>query len=281
MIEERIFFIRKQHVMIDRDIAELYGIETKVLNQQVKRNIERFPENFMFRLNENEFHELVTNCDRFRTLKHTTVLPHAFTEQGVSMLSAVLKSKTAIKVSIHIINSFVRMRKFVMDHMQLLHRMEQLEIRQLRNEEDVERILTLINMHQTVQPKQGIFFDGQIYDAYSFVSGLVRNAERRIILIDNYIDDTVLTILDKRKDNVEATVYTSKVTKETTLDIRKHNMQYRPIEVREFRKAHDRFMIIDDKVYLVGASIKDLGKKWFGFTIMESIAPEDIINRLT
>lgn len=218
MIEERIFFIRKQHVMIDRDIAELYGIETKVLNQQVKRNIERFPENFMFRLNENEFHELVTNCDRFRTLKHTTVLPRAFTEQGVSMLSAVLKSKTAIKVSIHIINSFVRMRKFVMDHMQLLHRMEQLEIRQLRNEEDVERILTLINMHQTVQPKQGIFFDGQIYDAYSFVSGLVRNAERRIILIDNYIDDTVLTILDKRKDNVEATVYTSKVTKETTLD---------------------------------------------------------------
>ena len=281
MIEERIFFIRKQHVMIDRDIAELYGIETKVLNQQVKRNIERFPENFMFRLNENEFHELVTNCDRFRTLKHTTVLPHAFTEQGVSMLSAVLKSKTAIKVSIHIINSFVRMRKFVMDHMQLLHRMEQLEIRQLRNEEDVERILTLINMHQTVQPKQGIFFDGQIYDAYSFVSGLVRNAERRIILIDNYIDDTVLTILDKRKENVEATVYTSKVTKETTLDIRKHNMQYRPIEVREFRKAHDRFLIIDDKVYLVGASIKDLGKKWFGFTIMESIAPEDIINRLT
>lgn len=218
MIEERIFFIRKQHVMIDRDISELYGIETKVLNQQVKRNIERFPENYMFRLNENEFHELVTNCDRFRTLKHTTVLPQAFTEQGVSMLSAVLKSKTAIKVSIHIINSFVRMRKFVMDHMQLLHRMEQLEIRQLRNEEDVERILTLINMHQTVQPKQGIFFDGQIYDAYSFVSGLVRSAERRIILIDNYIDDTVLTILDKRKDNVEATVYTSKVTKETTLD---------------------------------------------------------------
>ena len=280
MIEERIFFIRKQHVMIDRDIAELYGIETKVLNQQVKRNIERFPENFMFRLNENEFHELVTNCDRFRTLKHTTVLPHAFTEQGVSMLSAVLKSKTAIKVSIHIINSFVRMRKFVMDHMQLLHRMEQLEIRQLRNEEDVERILTLINMHQTVQPKQGIFFDGQIYDAYSFVSGLVRNAERRIILIDNYIDDTVLTILDKRKDNVEATVYTSKVTKETTLDIRKHNMQYRPIEVREFRKAHDRFLIIDDKVYLVGASIKDLGKKWFGFTLMENTDAEELMGRI-
>ena len=280
MIEERIFFIRQQYVMIDRDIAELYGIETKVLNQQVKRNIERFPENFMFRLDKDEFQELVTNCDRFATLKHSTVLPNAFTEQGVSMLSAVLKSKTAVKVSISIINSFVRMRKFFINHMGLLHRMEQLEIRQLKNEEDVEKILSLINRVQITQPKQGIFFDGQIYDAYAFISGLIRRAEKRIILIDNYIDDTVLTILDKRRNDVEATIYTSKITKETRLDIQKHNMQYRPIHIQEFRKAHDRFLIIDDNVYLVGASIKDLGKKWFGFTIMESIAPEDIINRI-
>ena len=280
MIEERIFFIRQQYVMIDRDIAELYGIETKVLNQQVKRNIERFPENFMFRLDKDEFQELVTNCDRFATLKHSTVMPNAFTEQGVSMLSAVLKSKTAVKVSISIINSFVRMRKFFINHMGLLHRMEQLEIRQLKNEEDVEKILSLINRVQITQPKQGIFFDGQIYDAYAFISGLIRRAEKRIILIDNYIDDTVLTILDKRRDDVEATIYTSKITKETRLDIQKHNMQYRPIHIQEFRKAHDRFLIIDDNVYLVGASIKDLGKKWFGFTIMESIAPEDIINRI-
>ena len=280
MIEERIFFIREQHVMIDRDIAELYGIETKVLNQQVKRNMERFPVNFMFRLTENEFHELVTNCDRFRRLKHSTVLPHAFTEQGVSMLSAVLKSKTAINVSIRIINSFVRMRKFFLNNVQLLHRMEQLEIRQLRNEEDVEKILSMIDLHKTTQPKQGVFFDGQIYDAYSFISDLVRSADYRIILIDNYIDDTVLTILDKRKDNVNATIYTSKITKENRLDIRKHNMQYRQIHIREFKKAHDRFLIIDDKVYLVGASIKDLGNKWFGFTVMESISAEELINRL-
>ena len=267
--------------MIDRDIAELYGIETKVLNQQVKRNIERFPENFMFRLDKDEFQELVTNCDRFATLKHSTVMPNAFTEQGVSMLSAVLKSKTAVKVSISIINSFVRMRKFFINHMGLLHRMEQLEIRQLKNEEDVEKILSLINRVQITQPKQGIFFDWQIYDAYAFISGLIRRAEKRIILIDNYIDDTVLTILDKRRDDVEAIIYTSKITKETRLDIQKHNMQYRPIHIQEFRKAHDRFLIIDDNVYLVGASIKDLGKKWFGFTIMESVAPEDIINRIS
>lgn len=131
------------------------------------------------------------------------------------------------------------------------------------------------------QPKEGVFFDGQIFDAYTFVADLIRKADKRIILIDNYIDDTVFTLLDKRKGNVEATIYTSKVTKETELDIRKHNIQYRPIQVLEFRKAHDRFLIIDDAVYLIGASIKDLGKKWFGFTIMESIAPEDIINRLT
>ncbi len=132
----------------------------------------------------------------------------------------------------------------------------------------------------SLPPVEGIFFDGQIYDAYAFVSELIRSADKRIILIDNYIDDTVLTILDKRRDDVEATIYTSRITKETRLDISKHNVQYRPIQVLEFRKAHDRFLIIDDKVYLIGASIKDLGKKWFGFTIMESIAPEDIINRL-
>lgn len=279
-IDERIFFIRQQHVMIDRDIAELYGIETKALNQQVKRNSERFPENFMFRLTEKEFRELVTDCDRFRTLKHSTALPHAFTEQGVSMLSAVLKSKTAINVSIRIINSFVRMRKFFLNNMQLLHRIEQLEVRQLRNEEDVEKILSIIDLHKTTQPKQGIFFDGQIYDAYSFISDLIRNADYRIVLIDNYIDDTVLTILDKRKENVNATIYTSKITKETRLDIRKHNMQYRHIHIREFKKTHDRFLIIDDKVYLVGASIKDLGNKWFGFTVMEGISAEELINRL-
>lgn len=230
-IDNRIFKIREKHVMIDRDLAQLYGIETKALNQQVKRNIERFPDNFMFKLNKEEFDELVTFCDRFNTMKHSSALPNAFTEQGVAMLSAVLKSNTAIKVSIRIMESFVRMRR-------------------------------------------------QIYDAYSFVCSLIRKAAERIILIDNYIDETILTLIDKRHKNVEAVIYTCNISRQLKLDIEKHTSQYRPIDIRIFTKAHDRFLIIDNEVYLIGASIKDLGKKWFGFTIIESIDAEEIIHRL-
>ena len=158
--------------------------------------------------------------------------------------------------------------------------MERIEARQL--EESETKITELFNRlnENELNPKQGIFFDGQIYDAYAFVAGLVRRAGERIVLIDNYIDDTVLTLLDKRKENVEATIYTSRLKKETQLDIMKHNAQYRPVKVNEFRKAHDRFMIIDEKVYLIGASIKDLGKKWFGFTLMECVSAEDILKRI-
>jgi hypothetical protein len=137
-----------------------------------------------------------------------------------------------------------------------------------------------IMLQGSMRPKQGIFFDGQIYDAYSFVSGLIRKAVYRIVLIDNYIDDTVLTMMDKRKENVEATIYTSKISKETKLDLKKHNAQYRPISVRQFSSSHDRFLIIDDAVYLIGASIKDLGKKWFGFTRMECISADEMIEKL-
>lgn len=237
-------FIRNQWVLLDKDLAGLYGVSTKVLNQQVKRNIERFPTNFMFKLNEDEFHELVTNCDRFKTLKHSSAMPNAFTEQGVSMLSAVLRSPTAIQVSIRIIE-----------------------------------ILKIIGRSQQI-PSQGIFYDGQIYDAYSFVSDLIRSAESQIILIDNYIDDTVLTLLDKRSVSVTATIYTSQIDKKLRLDIRKHNAQYKPISIQIYNKSHDRFLIIDDNVYLIGASIKDLGKKWFGFTLIRGISADDISERL-
>ena len=132
----------------------------------------------------------------------------------------------------------------------------------------------------SLPPVEGIFFDGQIYDAYIFITTLIRRAERRIILIDNYIDESVLTILNKREENVEATIYTSKISKETKLDIQKHNEQYRRINVYLFKRSHDRFLIIDDSVYLIGASIKDLGKKWFGITLMECISSDEIINRL-
>ena len=269
-IDERIYSVRGRQVMIDRDLAELYGVETKALNQAVKRNIERFPPSFMFRLKQEEFMELVTICDRFEKLKHSSNMPHAFTEQGVAMLSSVLRSPTAVSVSIRIMESFVKLRQFMMKNSYLFQRMNILEMRLAETESKVGSIMKMIDNDKRI-PQQGIFFDGQIYDAYSFVAELVRKATKRIVLIDNYIDDTVLTLLSKRAAGVEATIYTGKISKQLQLDIDKHNGQYSPIEVRTFSKAHDRFLIIDDEVYLIGASIKDLGMKWFGFTLKQKL----------
>ncbi|MBP3662303.1 MAG: ORF6N domain-containing protein [Bacteroidales bacterium] len=278
-IDERIYSVRGRQVMIDRDLAELYGVETKALNQAVKRNIERFPPSFMFRLKQEEFMELVTICDRFEKLKHSSNMPHAFTEQGVAMLSSVLRSPTAVSVSIRIMESFVKLRQFMMKNSYMFQRMDILEMRLAETESKVGSIMKMIDNDKRI-PQQGIFFDGQIYDAYSFVAELIRKATKRIVLIDNYIDDTVLTLLSKRAAGVEATIYTGKISKQLQLDIDRHNAQYSPIEVRTFSKAHDRFLIIDDEVYLIGASIKDLGMKWFGFTLMENTRAEYLIGRL-
>jgi len=279
-IETRILLIRGIHVMIDRDLAELYQIETKTLNQQVKRNQERFPDAFMFRLNEHEFSELVTNCDRFNLLKHSSSLPYAFTEQGVSMLSAVLRSPTAIQVSICIMESFVKMRRYLVSNIGLFQRLEQFEIRQKNTEKQVDKILHIIDESRNLKQEQGIFFDGQIFDAYVFAADLVRSAESSIILIDNYIDETVLTILDKRHEDVEAIIYTKELNRQFSLDLKKHNEQYRPIEVRTFNKAHDRFLLIDDKVYHLGTSLKDLGRKWFAFSLMKEWTGREILERM-
>jgi hypothetical protein len=278
-IEERIFNIRGKQVMIDKDLALLYGVETKALNQAAKRNIERFPASFMFQLKHEEFMELVTICDRFKKLKHSSRMPHAFTEQGIAMLSSVLRSPTAISVSIRIMESFVKLRQFLMKNSYMFQRMNILEMRLAETESKVGNIMKMIDNNQHI-PQQGIFFDGQIYDAYTFVADLVRKAARRIVLIDNYIDDTVLTMLSKRADGVEAIIYTEKISKQLQLDIDKHIAQYPPITIRTFSKAHDRFLIIDDAVYLVGASIKDLGKKWFGFTLMENTDAEELVERI-
>ena len=278
-IEERIFTIRGKQVIIDRDLAQLYGVETKVLNQAVKRNIERFPDDFMFQLDHQEClrSQIVTlNTRRGQHLKY---MPYAFTEQGVAMLSGVIKSAKAVEVNIKIMRAFVIMRNMVANDSVLNRRMTKLELKQKQTDINVEKILKIINETDYI-PKQGIFFDGQIYDAYAFVSGLVRKAARRIVLIDNYIDDTVLTMLSKRAPEVEATIYTGKISKQLQLDIDKHNAQYPPITVRTFSKAHDRFLIIDDAVYLVGASIKDLGKKWFGFTLMENTVADELIEKI-
>ena len=279
-IENRILLIRGIHVMIDRDLAELYQIETKTLNQQVKRNQERFPDAFMFRLNEHEFSELVTNCDRFNSLKHSSSLPYAFTEQGVSMLSAVLRSPTAIQVSICIMESFVKMRRYLVSNIGLFQRLEQFEIRQRNTEKQVDKILHIIDESRNLKQEQGIFFDGQIFDAYVFASDMIRSARISIILIDNYIDETVLTILDKRNEDVEAIIYTKELNRQFSLDLKKHNEQYRPIEVRTFNKAHDRFLLIDNKVYHLGASLKDLGKKWFAFSLMTEWTSTGLLERI-
>ena len=285
-IEERIFNIRGKQVMIDRDLALLYGVETKRLNEQVKRNIERFPEDFMFQLTLEEcLRSQIATLNQAQG-KHLKYLPFAFTENGIAMLSSVLRSETAIAVNIKIMRTFTKIRKSVYQDSNLLNRVELIEY----NQSDMRKLLLettnkVDSIFQSMQstdklPVQGIFFDGQIYDAYAFVADLVRKAARRIVLIDNYIDDTVLTLLSKRTAGIEAVVYTGTVSKQLQLDIDKHNAQYPSIEVRTFSKAHDRFLIIDDAVYLVGASIKDLGKKWFGFTLMENTDAEELLGRL-
>ena len=269
-IEKKIFTIRGSQVMIDRDLAELYGVVTKRLNEQVKRNSERFPIEFRFQLTEKEKIELVAKCDRFQTIKHSSSLPYVFTEQGVSMLSAILKSDVAVKVSIDIINTFVKMRKFLSLNGELFQRLEIIEKRQVSNEiktdERFEKIFDALE-DKTLKPKQGIFFDGQIFDAYVFVAELIKSAKTSLVLIDNYVDESVLTMLSKRVNNCKVTIYTKTISKQLQLDLKKHNEQYPPIEIKILKEAHDRFLIIDDvTVYHIGASLKDLGKKWFAFS---------------
>ena len=284
-IENAIYTIRGQQVLVDRDLAMLYQVETKVLNQAVKRNIERFPERFRFQLTKEETIELVTNCDRFKLLKHSSVCPYVFTEQGVAMLSTVLRSATAVETSIKIMDAFVAMRHFVSFNAQLFQRLETIEYHQLemkrRQEQTENRIDEIFDkINKSDMPQQGVFYDGQIYDAYTFVAGLVRIAECRIILIDNYVDDTVLTLLNKRNSNVAAYIYTDRISRNLQLDIDRHNSQYSPIMVGINRMAHDRFLIIDDKVYHIGASIKDLGKKLFGFSLMQELTATELLTKI-
>lgn len=276
-IESRIFNIRNLQVMIDRDLAELYGVETKVLNQAVKRNIERFPEKFRFQLNSKEKDDLVTNCDHLQDLKFSYNNPYAFTEQGVAMLSSVLKSKTAIEVSIKIMNAFVEMRKFILTNAQVFQRLETLEIKQIGNDKNFERIFNALEQNEGVKT-QGIFFDGQIYDAYSFVIDLIRKAKEEIVLIDGYVDKEVLDMLSKKQTNVRVIIYTLPNANINKTDINRFNAQYPTLKEYRTTKVHDRYLIIDNKeLYTIGASLKDLGKKCFSFTKMEE---ESLITEL-
>ncbi|TFH46331.1 MAG: ORF6N domain-containing protein [ANME-2 cluster archaeon] len=274
-IRSRIYTIRGLQVMIDRDLALLYDVETRTLNQAVKRNSERFPDEYCFQLNDDEFSNwksqiVISNEDRMGLRKS----PYAFTEQGIAMLSAVLRSETAIKVSIRIINAFVAMRRLIASNAQIFQRLDTLEIKQLETDQKIDAVLNAMES-KDIQPRQGIFFDGQIFDAYKFVADLIRTAQKSIVLIDNYIDDTVLTHLTKRNKDVKVTIFTKSISKQLALDIKKFNKQYPVIEIKEFKNSHDRFIIIDDKtLHHFGASLKDLGKKWFAFSKMDLGAVE-------
>jgi hypothetical protein len=284
-IQNRIFAIRGCQVMLDSHLADLYGSEIRRLNEQVKRNIERFPKEFMFRLTEDEYEflrsqnvTLKKETDSLRSQnailddkrgKHRKYLPYVFTEQGVAMLSAVLRSEMAIKVSIQIMEAFVEMRKFIAENAIIFQRLAYIERRQLEADKNFEHIFDALQS-KDIEPKQGVFYDGQVFDAYTFISSIIRKAKTSIILIDNYVDDTVLSLFTKRKKGVAVTIYTRNISQQIALDIEKHNTQYEPIIVKEFKVAHDRFLIIDEKeLYHIGASLKDLGKKWFAFSKMD------------
>jgi len=272
-IQSKIFTIRGLQVMVDRDLAELYGVEPKRLGEQVKRNVSRFPTAFRFQLNQEEKEELVANCDRFKTLKHSIVLPFVFTEQGVSMLSAVLRSETAIQISINIINSFVQMRQFLTTNADIFKRLKSVESKQtsheIKTDEQFNKVFdALENKNQL--PKQGVFFNGEVFDAYALVSQFIKKAKKSIVLIDSYIDESTLIYLSKASSNVKITLLSKTVSKKLQLDIDKYNEQYQNLKVVEFNDSHDRFLILDGKeIYHIGASLKDLGKKWFAFSLLE------------
>ncbi|MBS1632451.1 MAG: ORF6N domain-containing protein [Bacteroidetes bacterium] len=270
-IEPLIYTVRGKQVMVDKDLAALYQVETKILNKAVKRNIERFPDTFCFQLTDEEAEILrfqigTSNAGR----GGRRYLPYVFTEQGVAMLSAVLRSDIAVKVSIEIMNAFVEMRRLLIGNDVLFSRMDKIELKQIEADGRFEEIFRALESGK-LHSEKGVFYDGQIFDAYAFVSDIIRSAGRSIILIDNYVDDTVLTLLGKRGQAVSASVYTKSISSQLQLDIQRYNSQYPAINVHVFAHAHDRFLIIDStELYHIGASLKDLGKKWFAFSKMNA-----------
>ena len=287
-IENLIYVIRGQQVMIDSDLARLYGVETKYLKRAVKANIKRFPSDFMFELEPDEFDNLrCKNCTSNSTSKRggTRYMPFAFTEQGVAMLSGVLKSDTAIEVNIRIMRAFIAMRSFLMNNAHMFKRLETIEHNYLlvnrhlsEHDKKFEEVLSRLDDKDS-EPIEGFFFEGQIFDAYSLISDLIRKATRRIVLIDNYVDDRILKVLTKRGDGVSAIIYTDPRHSQISNDLRRHNAQCPHIEVRHCTNVHDRFLIIDDTVYFIGGSIKDLGKKIVAFSQMHQ-NPNDILSKL-
>lgn len=263
--------------MLDSDLAKLYGVETKVLNQAVKRNIQRFPMDFMFQLTKDEClrSQIVTSNGGRGGSRY---MPYAFTENGVAMLSSVLRSERAIEVNIRIMRAFTLMRNFIKKHGSLFQRLDRLEMKQLKTDEKVDTILDRLNRYDEI--REGIFFDGQIFDAYAFVAKLIRKAKKRIVVIDSYVDDSVLVQLSKRNPGVTVDIYDGKISQQLRQDVARHNTQYPGVTLHAYNKAHDRFLIIDEEVYHIGHSLKDLGKKLFAFSKMDVMTGTELISRL-
>ena len=276
-IQSQIYTIRGQQVILDRDLAELYQVENRALKQAVKRNIDKFPNDFMFILSDKEI-DIMVSQNVIPSKQHLGgSKPYVFTEQGVSMLSSVLKSKIATNISISIFRAFVSMRKFISQNALIFQKFEHIEQKLLKNDENFNKIFKALENKDTIQT-QGIFYNGQIFDAHNFVSDLIRSAKNSIVLIDNYIDDTTLTLFSKNQ-NVNISIYTHTITKELKLDLAKYNKQYKTISIKTNKKFHDRFLIIDnEEVYHIGASLKDLGKKVFAFSKIEDLNNSIIIN---
>lgn len=278
-IQNMIYTIRGKQVMVDSDLATLYQVTTKRLNEQVRRNKNRFPSEFMFRLTAEEYEYLRSH---FATSSEDNAhggrryMPYVFTEQGIAMLSAVLKSDIAVEVSVKIMNSFVEMRRFLISNQELFSRLDRIEIKQLETDRKFEEVFNY--MAANTEIKQIIFYDGQIYDAFSFIVGLIQKAKKEILLIDNYVDVNTLNILCKKNQGVDVVIVTAGKGNLSAKDITKFNAQYPKLSVKTTKDFHDRFLILDKtEVYHIGASIKDAGKKSFGITKIED---KDLIQSL-
>jgi hypothetical protein len=291
-IKSMIYVIRNQQVMIDSDLAMLYQVETKRLNEAAKRNISRFPERFRFQLTKEEYEILksqiaTSSSEDDNGYGGRRKLPFVFTEQGIAMLSAVLRSDVAIRVSIRIMDTFVEMRKYMANTSLLYERLNAMEVRQINyqaeTDERFERVFEYISEHE--ESSQKVFFDGQIYDAFSLIVSLIQKAEKEITLIDGYVDVGTLNLLSKKKSDVAVTIYTQKQTKQTKLtkaDVKNFNAQYPTLKIKYTKVFHDRFLILDrTTAYHVGASLKDAGKKCFGINLIQDAGIiKDILQRL-
>ncbi len=274
-IKSLIYCIRGKQVMLDSDVAELFRYETKDLNRNVRNNIERFPEYYCFQLTEEEYKSL--RCKNFTLNKkgrgqHRKYLPYVFTEYGITMLAGLLKSQIAINASIKIVNTFVEMRKFISANGQVFERLTNVEYKLLEHDKKFDDVFNELQKDKKSEFKQRIFFEGQIYDAYHLVIDIIKQAKEKILIIDNYIDDSILEMLTKKNKNVKVIILTSDKSNISKLDIQKFNKEYPILEIAKTNKFHDRFIVIDSKeLYHVGASLKDLGKKCFAISKMADI----------